>query len=250
MSAEARCPNCGALIVGDARWCGQCYAPLDRGPAEAPEPAVVAPQVTVAEAAPAAASASETAAGLSRVQFRKVGEALLWACPQCGQDNPMESPVCSACGTSFSSLLAEEHQAEGPTMTEGQALVSSLAPGLGHIRLGRSAEGVARMILFLWAAGLGVLMLLSLRTPKPVNGVAVPTPASKPTGPILGVAVLFLAAALGIWVISALDAARLARGEEDQLLKPRVLLVGTIVLTVLSIGAFVAAGFGGATAGR
>jgi hypothetical protein len=61
------------------------------------------------------------------------------------------------------------------------------------------------------------------------------------SGPIIGVGAVFVRAAVAIWITTAFDAQRLARGDENQLLKPRILLVGTVALTMLSIGAFLAA---------
>jgi hypothetical protein len=183
------------------------------------------------------------------VSIRRVGEDLLWACPQCELENPMEASVCARCQTPFASLLVAEQAADRALPPPNTILLSALLlPGLGHIRLGRAAEGIARLILFLWAAGLGLMMLLSLGGGEAADASVVtttPAPSGSP-GAIVAVGALFIASAIGIWGVSAMDAMRLARGDDDQILKPRVLLIGTIVLTVLSIGAFIAAGISAA----
>lgn len=238
MSDQARCPNCGALVVSDARWCGQCYAPLGAAAAPAPAP-VPGPELgddlgldaaidwseVLPEDSPAAASFPTGGGVDTRLSVRRVGEDLVWDCPSCGRENPMAQSVCSACQTPFASLLSRQEAEAAPKLEPRQALTRSLLlTGLGHMSMGRAADGIARLVLFLWATGLGVIMLMS-----PSN-----------SGPILTVGGLFVVSAIGIWAVTALDASRLASGDEEQLLSPRILLIGTIVLTVLSIGAFVA----------
>ncbi|MEX2459576.1 MAG: hypothetical protein WD770_11410 [Actinomycetota bacterium] len=239
MSDQARCPNCGALVVSDARWCGQCYAPLGAAAAPAPEP-VTGPEpqddlgldaaIDWSEVLPEGSSppapSFPTGGGVdTRLSVRRVGEDLVWDCPSCGRENPMALSECAACQTPFATLLRREEAEAAPKLEPGQAILRSLLlTGLGHMSMGRAADGIARLVLFLWATGLGVIMLMS-----PSN-----------SGPILAVGGLFVVSAVAIWAVTALDASRLAKGDEEQLLGPRVLLVGTIALTVLSIGAFVA----------
>jgi hypothetical protein len=69
------------------------------------------------------------------------------------------------------------------------------------------------------------------------------------SGPVVAVGAAFMLAALGLWATTALEAYRYANGEEEPLLQPRILLFGTIALTVLSIGGVVAAGFNANSAG-
>jgi hypothetical protein len=233
MSDSGRCPSCGALAAPDARWCGQCYSPL--GQAVPPEPAPEGGPSDGGEPQPAAALAPrETGVQTASVPIRREGENLLWDCVTCGQANPMDVSACGRCGTPFAQMLAQEAAAERVLPEPGRALGLSLAlTGLGHMVMGRAADGVARLILFLWAIGLGLIMLLSPRN----------------SGPVVGVGALFVLSALGIWAVTAMDAFRLANGNDEQLLKSKVLLVGTIVLTVLSIGAFLAAGLSASQSG-
>ncbi|HET9672114.1 MAG TPA: zinc ribbon domain-containing protein [Actinomycetota bacterium] len=134
--AEARCPNCSALVGEDADWCGQCFTSL-RPPAPEPGPAV-APAPTAA---------------------REPGEAA-WPCPVCGERNPIELDACRVCGTPFASLLRQEP--ERPSIAARDAFLWSLIfPGVGHAKAGRAADGVARGTLFVLTFGLTLVIVLA-----------------------------------------------------------------------------------------
>jgi hypothetical protein len=96
-----------------------------------------------------------------------------------------------------------------------------LFPGLGHWRCGRSLDGVARAVIFVWTLGT-LLILVASRVGKGGFGA---------TAPLF---VLFLAATLVVWVTSAYDAYRIAGGEEP-MVSSRTLLWGSVVLIVLSV---------------
>jgi hypothetical protein len=88
---------------------------------------------------------------------------------------------------------------------------------------GRTAEGVARAVIFGWTA-LTVLAMLVMR-----GGLR--------PGPLLPLVFLYLAAAAGLYAITAVDAGRAAQGEPP-LLSSRMLLYGVggmILLTVAII---------------
>ena len=194
VSAEDRCPDCGALIAADAEWCGQCLRPLRAAP---PEPAP-APRV-----------------------LRRTGEGgrtePVWACPSCEHENPLALERCEVCGTPFASIFAEP--VPEPRIPASSAFAWSLAwPGLGHVRAGRRVEGLARMVLFAWTFG-AVLVLVVSR-----SGLG-------RTAPLLG---LYGVATLALYVLSAVDARRVAAGEQP-LVGPRPLLWGSVALIVLSI---------------
>lgn len=205
---ERRCPNCCALVSAEAEWCGQCYASLAAHPLEE------APPVS-APAPPVSAAPRE---GVVPLQARE-GEPA-WPCPVCGNRNPVDLEACAACGTPFSQLLREPEPRVD--VAPGSAAAWSLAfPGLGHVRCGRSFDGVARAILFLWTAGTVVVLLVS-RSGRAGLG---------PTGPLL---FLFLAAALALYATSALDAFRVASGDHP-LVSSRMLLWGSAGLVLLSV---------------
>ncbi len=147
------------------------------------------------------------------------GKRAVWTCPECGTGNQIELNNCAVCGTPFTRLF--EERVDRPTVDPRTAAKWSLAfPGLGHARIGRSAEGVARAVLFLWSLGAALLMLL---TPAPGLGF------------IKGLVAVFLLAALAAYGLAAIDAFRQAIGDAP-ILSPRLLLYGTAGLVIMSIG--------------
>jgi len=195
MGDERRCPTCGALASTDAEWCGQCFAPLDRA-----APQTEAGPTGVGDASAARGSTGSPAAvGTAGGAIEAEGGTLAWTCPVCRTRNPIEANECSTCGTPFGRLLAEP---EAPPEIEPQtaAMWSMLWPGLGHWKLGRRTDAVARFAMFAWAFG-ALLILVVSRFGKGGLG---------PTFPLFA---LFLGASLMIYVVSAIDAYRLAAGD-------------------------------------
>jgi ribosomal protein L40E len=213
MTGERRCPTCGALVSTEAEWCGQCFSPLERAGAgtEADGPPTSAPTQT---AGPRAIRGSS--GGAIEVE----GGTLAWMCPVCETRNPIEANECSTCGTPFGRLLAEPKPA--PEIEPQTAAVwSMLWPGLGHWKLGRPTEAVARFAMFAWAFG-ALLILLVSRFGKGGLG---------PTFPLFA---LFLGASLMIYVVSAIDAYRLAAGDAP-VMSSRTLLWTSAGLVFLSV---------------
>ena len=175
-------------------------------------PAVVVPQAppppVPVERGPEPADRDE--AGVRRAE---------WTCPVCGTANQIELNMCAACGTPFTRLF--EERADRPQVDPRSAAKWSLAfPGLGHAKIGRAAEGVARAVLFLWSIGTALLLLL---TPSPGLGF------------IKALAVTVLLAALAAYGLAAIDAFRQAAGD-DPILSARLLLYGTAGLVFMSVG--------------
>jgi RNA polymerase subunit RPABC4/transcription elongation factor Spt4 len=197
--SERRCPSCRALVSEDAEWCGQCFSTL-RPPAP-PEPE--ARSESVARREPSATADGEPS----------------WTCPTCEEVNPLSASRCAVCGTAFVQLFAEPKERVEIRPTRALAW-SLLFPGLGHWRAGRAFDGVARMVLFVWTFGTVVVIAMS-RAGKGGLGT---------TAPLFG---LFLLASLGLYVTSALDAYRIASGE-DPLVSSRVLLWASVGLVLLS----------------
>ena len=190
---ERRCPNCGALVTASATWCGQCFASL-----EEPRAATVAPPAPATGAAP---------------QERR---APFWPCPICGEENPIELDVCAVCGTPFATVMRAEP--ERPAVAPRDAMIRSLLfPGLGHQLVGRGTDGMARGVLFVVTAGIAVLLGL----------------ATAASGSLTASFALFVLAAIGVYVMSAVEAYRLAEGED--LLVPTQTLVW-ILLGVVFLG--------------
>jgi hypothetical protein len=196
---ERRCPNCGALVTVDATWCGQCFASL------------VGP-----EAAPVPEHAATPAVG--EAPARAGERAAFWPCPVCGGHNPIDADPCVTCGTPFAAAMRSEP--DRPVVEPKDAVAWSLLyPGLGHRKVGRATDGLARGVLFGLSFGMAVLIGL--------GGVR--------SGPAFGVFLLLLLSGLSVYVLSAIESYRLATGG-DVLVPSRMLmwlLVGVIFLTVM-----------------
>jgi len=194
---ERRCPSCQALVAADATWCGQCYASL-----------VVPPRRD--EPAPAPPLGGVTDGGERTAAY--------WPCPVCGARNPIEADTCVTCGTPFAQVMRDA--TPGRTVDPKDAVTASLVfPGLGHRKVGRGTDGLARGVLF--ALSFGMAMLVG------ISGTRSPA--------LFLVFVLFLATALAVYAFSAYEASRLAKGG-DLLISSRVLLwvlVGLVMLSTL-----------------
>src|SRR5438093_4819539 len=107
MTQRAKCPRCGALLMADATWCGQCFLNFRRvfrAPREAPPPPPRPDVVRVADLVETARSDARAA-----VASRQNGHGpASWPCPVCGYQNPLERNVCEVCTTPFSRLFKED----------------------------------------------------------------------------------------------------------------------------------------------
>ncbi len=236
--SERRCPNCGGLVGADAEWCTQCFTrlqpveepPSEPGEAEPPAEAQPVAPTGIAEGPPARAQPPRPApADLPGERLiRPRGEAIVWQCPTCGTENPIEAPVCSACGTQFRQMLQEP---EPPVEVDPgrAAMLSLIFPGVGHIVIGRRSEGIARAVVFAFAIVTGFLALNSFR-------------GGGGTASLL-LMVLAFGAAAGLYVISTLDAGR-AASREEQLLASRVLMYGGVGLMLLTLAVVVLGALG------
>jgi hypothetical protein len=100
------------------------------------------------------------------------------------------------------------------------ALWSLAFAGLGHWKAGYRADGFARIVLFVWTLGTVIVVLLSRSEEGLGQGAA-----------LFG---LYLGAAVAIYVLSAIDAYRLADGRTP-LVTSRVLLWASAALVLASI---------------
>ncbi|HEY7762243.1 MAG TPA: hypothetical protein VIC52_04450 [Actinomycetota bacterium] len=201
-AAERRCPDCGALASPDAEWCGQCFRSLAERGAEAP--AEAAPPTAEVPAPPTAKAATEA-------------RAATWPCPACGNENGLELDACSVCGTTFASLM---RQGEVPVRVDPKDALSAslLYPGLGHRKLGRGLDGLARGVLFTVLAAMAATVF--------VAGVS--------SAGTFGVFALFLGAALLVYLGSAYEAYRMAEGEPS-IASSRALLWATVAIIIGSV---------------
>ncbi len=139
-----------------------------------------------------------------------------WACPVCAHDNPLSVDRCEICGAPFARLFAEPEAAV--EVDPSRAMVRSfLLPGLGHWMVGHRLDGVARMVLFAWIFGTLVVLVLSR-----VGGSTLP------------IFLLYVTAFVGLEATSAIDARRLAAGEEP-LVSSRTLLWVAVALVGASV---------------
>ena len=153
MIDESRCPNCNALVVADAAWCGQCLASLEAPPGREPEwiPELEPDAFTetpLLSIAPGVAPSDEA-------DRSERGPLPVWECPKCGTENPFDGEVCSACGTPFGRLFQEPK--EVTVISPRDAAFAGLIPGMGHYKMGLHADGVVRMFV-----ALGCVLVLGL----------------------------------------------------------------------------------------
>src|ERR671920_649708 len=116
-------------------------------------------------------------------------------CPNCGA---LVTPDAEWCGQCYEPLRPEEPPKVDP---ERAAIWSLVLPGLGHWKLGRKGDAIARFVLFGWSFGT-LCVLIGSRIGK--GGL----------GPTAALFALFASASLAIYALSVLDAYRLAKGEE------------------------------------
>jgi hypothetical protein len=226
---DLRCPNCGASVYAGAEWCTLCFAPIPReegGTEPAPEPSRGPAVPARDEAASPGGGTPETSAVDAAEPPAGVVEAegdggAFWPCPVCEARNPIDLDACATCGTPFASAMRRDREAPvvDPSVAFGRSL---LFPGLGHARLGLAAEGFARGILFL------ILLVVTLL-------VAVAGASS----PLLKVLLItFATGTLGVYLLTALEARRIAEGG-GPMVSTRLLLWVTVGVLMASIALIV-----------
>jgi ribosomal protein L40E len=200
---ERRCPTCGALVAPDAGWCGQCYTDLREREPQAHQERVS----TAAGGGPSSERAAPT--DEPRPAF--------WPCPVCGNRNPIDLDACATCGTSFAHVMRDEPH-RSPVDAKDAVVWSLVFPGLGHRKVGRPLDGLARGVLF--AVSFSLAVLLGLTRVR--------------SGPTLLVFFLFLVTGVLVYLGSAFEAYRLAEGGHE-LVSSRVLLWVLVVVILVSI---------------
>lgn len=204
------CPSCGATNPDTAQWCGQCLHRFGQPSAPPPvnAPAVASPGTAPTE--PSQATLSGDGA------FRRTGDDIEWACSACGQFNSIDVLHCSVCGTGFADQF-ETPAAEVPRNWSQAFALSAVAPGAGHLAIGRYGSGTARLVLFLtWI--LGAILL--------VGG-----------GRRALIAVIpLLLGAVAVYAVTLADIRRLERGEAELLVGRNLLYLVLGVLGLLALG--------------
>jgi hypothetical protein len=217
---QERCPNCGALVVEGADWCGQCYTPLKKEPQVSSElprdpavgaaaatgtasPSPVAPVVETSRPDSASRATDIAAQATESALPAPVGDEPTWKCPACGQRNPLELEMCALCGTPFARLFDEVQDRK--RVAPEAAFRASIIPGFGHWICGRKGEATLRAGFILWGLVVGLVALLA-------HAVKL-----HPVG------ALYVLSAVIVYAESFVDARRLAGGYE-QILPMKVLL--------------------------
>lgn len=224
-----RCPNCGGLVGAGAQWCGQCLTRFDElsSPPVRPSPPVNEPGPALPPPRPPAEGGNghPTPTETSR-PIRAGDQGIVWQCPSCDTANSIESAACRVCGTPFSRLF--EGESTGPQVNPGRAVgLSLLFPGAGHLVLGRTAEGVARAVVF----GYALAIVVSILVARVGGGI----------GPFLPLLLVSAVAGVGLYAVTAVDAGRIARGERP-VLPTRALLYGAVGLMLLTVAVLVILG--------
>lgn len=235
----------------NAEWCGQCLQrfvdpepePVPEAIAEAPasvqgaegDIALAAGAGAAATGAPAAPSAPappppSAAVGTTHGAFTVREHGVVWTCDRCDTENPLDSPVCEVCGTSFAEVMSPK--VERPERDPGTAaLVSLFFPGAGHAYLGMWGQAIARGVLSLWVLFVVLVSVLQ-----------------RGAGSTL-IAVTFGLAAFALWAVAAHDAYREAQDQGSAvLLKGKVFLYLVLGLLALLMILLVGAGFSGRSA--
>jgi hypothetical protein len=200
--AERHCVACGAILYEGAAWCGMCFEPV-----AAEEDAHAEPE---AEPRPADAAA--------QTSTTEIVAQPMWPCPVCESRNPIELENCATCGASFASLMRQETVSVkvDPRAAFRRSLIF---PGLGHRMVpGREVDGFARGVLF--------AMLLLATLMLGLSGVH--------AGAVLLLFLVYLAASVLVYLMTASEAARLAGGGEP-IVSSRTLLWATVGILLLSI---------------
>lgn len=136
----------------------------------------------------------------------------------CGEVNDLAANACTVCGTPFARLF--EPPSKAPSISPAAAAISSLVfPGVGHWRLGRTGDAVARAVLGVWI--LGTLIILLGTSGQGSLG-------------LVALIALYGLATIALWLLTAVDAARAAAGFPP-LVPSRMLLWGSVALVVLSM---------------
>jgi ribosomal protein L40E len=198
LSDLVRCPSCGASNPADSAWCGQCHqrfgaeVPSNGGPSDGA-------RSTAPDHGPFAHPSIATRDG-----------AVVWTCPACDGENPLEATACARCGSSFAAFFAGPTTVEAPRPSSGSAVwASALLPGAGHWIHRAIGPAVARAIMYLWTLGIAIMLLAR----PPATGRAV----------VRGVGAIFALAAAAVWLLSMLETMRMREGDRRPLIQPRVL---------------------------
>jgi hypothetical protein len=218
------------LNPADAQWCGQCLTPFATSEKVAPPAPGEAHAPAPAGADPGAPAPIRTASASSDASaFTVTAEGIQWKCPACETQNPIESNVCSVCGTTFAQMVHPEPERDDKDPNTA-ALVSLFFPGAGHAYLGMWSEAIARGVVSTWAVAVALIAAFA---------------GEQSSGRLI--TILFGFVAFALWGVAAHDAYRSARREKSRvILKGRgfmFLVLGLLgVLLLIVVGSALNAG--------
>jgi hypothetical protein len=217
--ADRHCAKCGALLYDGVAWCGMCFEPVSRvSEATPPEPEPVVAELAPVADPPERVESPDPPVAAVPPAPAPVPVQAGWPCPICDNRNPIDLDFCSTCGASFASLMRQETSV---VKVDPRAAFrrSLLFPGLGHRMIpGREVDGFARGVLF--------AMLLIATLMLGLSGTR--------SGAVLLLFLVYLVASVSVYLLTALEAARLAEGG-DPLVSSRALLWATVAILLLSI---------------
>jgi hypothetical protein len=224
--AEQRCRTCGAVLYEGAAWCGMCFTPVESGASPAPEqPPEQRPDPDAGSPPEPARTGAATTSGEDQGRedetVTTVGappKVPMWPCPVCETRNPIALDYCATCGASFAALMRQE-PALAKVDPHDAFRRSLLFPGLGHRMVpGRAIDGFSRGVLF--------AMLLIATLMLGFSGVH--------AGAVFFLFLLYLLATVLVYLVTAFEASRLARGGEP-VVSSRTLLWTTVGILLLSV---------------
>ncbi len=261
-AAAVRCPACGARNGVSADWCTQCYALLaapgaDQSAttaelAQAATPAAPPMQpeqaaagevgtspadagsgggVPAAPTAPGAAGVGSVQPDVQATNVRTRDGEVEWRCAVCSGWCALTAPACTVCGAARHGFGTETGPAPPRQDLPLPAVigVSLVLPGSGHLLIGRTGTGVARLLLaLLWLLG-GFAML------RGAGG-----------GAALGPALVLFTGAVVVWIGTALDVRTVLTGRGSEVLTSRVLLWLVVGVTVALVATLLLAATVGA----
>jgi ribosomal protein L40E len=198
LSDLVRCPACGASNPADSAWCGQCHARFGAEPPSAGTPSNASP----------ADGAEHGPFGHPSIASRD--GTVVWTCPACNGENPIEATVCGRCGSNFATFFSGRKAVEAPRGSAASAVwASALLPGAGHWIYRAVGQALARAVMYVWTVGIAIMLLAR----PPAAGRAV----------VRGVGMLFALAGAAVWLLSMLETLRMREGDRRPLIQPRVL---------------------------
>lgn len=221
---EQRCRTCGAVVYEGAGWCSMCFTPVGSDASVAPEPQAGSDSASEPDPEPARTGVATT----SPVEPGREDDSVttadvpskgpMWPCPVCETRNPIALDYCATCGASFAALMRQE-PAQANVDPHDAFRRSLLFPGLGHRMVpGRAIDGFSRGVLF--------AMLLIATLMLGFSGVH--------AGAVFFLFLLYLLATVLVYLVTAFEASRLARGGEP-VVSSRTLLWTTVGILLLSV---------------